>query len=162
MAIGWLSGHASHGGTGPLLGRFALVVIAPLIVGVAIRSERRARRLLTRVDPEREGLAALLVALLVYAALSGTSGAGDLGSALAAAVVLLIVSSVAGELWHRHADRPAAAVPGALAIAMRDFAVAAALAAQAFGPRAAAVPGVYGVLMLIAGSIAAGRFARLS
>jgi predicted Na+-dependent transporter len=42
---------------------------------------------------------------------------------------------------------------------MRDFAVAAALATQAFGTAAAAVPGVYGVVMLVAGAIAAGRLA---
>ncbi|MGI9183613.1 MAG: hypothetical protein ACR2GZ_01400 [Solirubrobacteraceae bacterium] len=43
---------------------------------------------------------------------------------------------------------------------MRDFAVAAALAAQAFGPRTAAVPGVYGVVMLVAGAVVAGRLGR--
>jgi predicted Na+-dependent transporter len=42
---------------------------------------------------------------------------------------------------------------------MRDFAVAAALATQAFGPGAGVVPGVYGVVMLLAGTIAAGRLA---
>jgi predicted Na+-dependent transporter len=52
------------------------------------------------------------------------------------------------------------AIPGALTIAMRDFAVAAALAAQAFGPRAGVVPGVYGVVMLLAGSAGAGLLAR--
>lgn len=49
-------------------------------------------------------------------------------------------------------------MPGALTIGMRDFAVAAALASQAFGTRASAVPGVYGVLMLLAGAAAAGRW----
>jgi predicted Na+-dependent transporter len=43
---------------------------------------------------------------------------------------------------------------------MRDFAVAAALATQAFGSGAGAVPGVYGVMMLIAGAIAASRLSR--
>jgi predicted Na+-dependent transporter len=38
---------------------------------------------------------------------------------------------------------------------MRDFAVAAALAAKAFGPPAAAVAGVYGVLVLVAGAVVA-------
>jgi hypothetical protein len=38
---------------------------------------------------------------------------------------------------------------------LRDFAVAAALAGQAFGPAAATVPGVYGVLMLLVGAAAA-------
>jgi predicted Na+-dependent transporter len=44
---------------------------------------------------------------------------------------------------------------GALVIELRDFAVAAALAAQAFGPPAATVSAVYGVLMLLLGAAAA-------
>ena len=42
----------------------------------------------------------------------------------------------------------------ALAIWLRDFAVAATLATQAFGTQAATVGGIYGVLMLIAGALA--------
>ena len=49
----------------------------------------------------------------------------------------------------------------ALTIAMRDFAVAAALAAAAFGPRAAQVAGIYGTLMLIAGATATTVVRRL-
>jgi hypothetical protein len=43
---------------------------------------------------------------------------------------------------------------------LRDVAVAATLAEQAFGTQAAVVPGVFGVLVLLAGSIAATAFAR--
>jgi len=156
LAIGVLAGHPVHGGTGHLLGRFALVVIAPLVAGVAIRS------VVPRIanwDPEREGIAALVLAALVYAALSGTAGAHGLAVALAASLAFLAVSALLGEIWHRTAPRPVA-VPGALCVAMRDFAVAAALASQAFGPRATAVPGVYGVVMLVAGSAATTRLAR--
>ena len=42
-----------------------------------------------------------------------------------------------------------------LPAAMRDFAVAAGIAAAAFGPAAAAPLGAYGVLVLLAGSLAA-------
>ena len=42
-----------------------------------------------------------------------------------------------------------------LPVAMRDFAVAAGIAAAAFGPAAAAPLGAYGVLVLLAGSLAA-------
>ena len=75
--------------------------------------------------------------------------------------IFLLCSAALGELWRRRAPGPAA-VPGALAIAMRDFAVAAALATQAFGAGAAAVPGVYGVIMLVGGTIAAGRLSGRS
>jgi hypothetical protein len=43
---------------------------------------------------------------------------------------------------------------GALVIELRDFAVAAALATQAFDSPAATVAGVYGVLMLLLGAAA--------
>lgn len=153
-AIALLAGHSGHGGTGHLLGRFALVVIVPLAVGTLVRTAVPA---IASADREREGVAALTVAVLVYAALSGTAGAHGLAPALLAALIFLLVSGLLGELWRRRTAPGTAAVPGALAIGMRDFAVAAALGAQAFGPRAAAVPGVYGVIMLVAGAIAAGR-----
>lgn len=157
LLIGVLAGTSGHGGGGgALLGRFALVVIVPLIAGVAARTLRPG---LAAVDGERDGIAALTVVALVYAALSGTEGAHGLGAALAAALIFLLVSGLLGELWRRRTSPGAAAIPGALAIGMRDFAVAAALAAQAFGPRAAAVPGVYGVAMLVAGAITASRIA---
>jgi BASS family bile acid:Na+ symporter len=156
VAIGAIAGHDGHGSTGALLGRFALVVILPLVVGVVIRTLRPA---VASYDHEREGVAALTVAVLVYAALSGAGGAHGLASALLAAVLFLLVSGLLGELWRRRMAPGPTAVPGALAIGMRDFAVAAALAVQAFGPRAAAVPGVYGVVMLVAGTIVARRLA---
>jgi len=199
VAIGWLAGghgHA-HGGSGRLLARFALVVLAPLCAGVVVRSARVSRAWLADRDDERDGIAALAVIVLVYAALSGTHGAHGLGSALAASVCFCAGSALLGWAWHARASRDpataapgsapdratavpgsapdrvtavpgnapdrvtavpgnapdrATAVPGALAIGMRDFAVAAALASQAFGTRAAAVPGVYGVVMLVAGT----------
>jgi predicted Na+-dependent transporter len=156
LVIGALGGSAAHADPAPLLARFALVVILPLLVGVSARSRWPQA---AAADPEREGVAALTVAALIYAALSGTRGAHHLAAALLASLAFLALSAVPAELWRRRA-RPATAVPGALAIAMRDFAVAAALATQAFGPGAGAVPGVYGVAMLVAGTIAAGRMAR--
>ena len=153
LVVGAVAGGSSHAGPAALLVRFALVVIVPLAVGVALRSRRPE---LECLDAEREGVAAVTVAVLVYAALSGSQGAHHLGGAVLASGIFLLCSAALGELWRRRAPAPAA-VPGALAIAMRDFAVAAALATQAFGAGAAAVPGVYGVIMLIGGTVAAGR-----
>jgi len=155
VAIGALAGHSGPGSPGHLLVRFALVVIVPLAAGVVIRSVPPAGRRLAALDGEREGVGALAVAALVYAALSGTRGVHGLAAAVLASALFLAVSAGLGELWRRRAVAGGGvdtAIPGALAIAMRDFAVAAALASQAFGNRAAAVPGVYGVLMLLAGS----------
>jgi predicted Na+-dependent transporter len=160
LAIGWLSGSAGHVSSGYLLGRFALVVLVPLLVGVAARSRSAiARRLATdEAEASREGVAALTVAVLVYAALSGTRGAHHLGAALLASLAFLTVCACLAELWRRVDGRRASAIPGAFTIAMRDFAVAAALATQAFGTAVGVVPGVYGVVMLVAAAIAAGRF----
>ncbi len=153
-AIGWLAGgHAAAGGATALLGRFALVVLAPLAIGVAIRSARAPDRWLRDRDEQRDGVAALAVIALVYASLSGTHGAHGLAPALLASLAFGAGSALLGWLWHaRLAPAAELAVPGALAIAMRDFAVAAALATQAFGTRAATVPGVYGVVILVAGA----------
>ena len=43
-----------------------------------------------------------------------------------------------------------------LTTSMRDFAIAAGLAAAAFGPAAAAPLGLYGILVLVGGTAAAG------
>jgi hypothetical protein len=48
-----------------------------------------------------------------------------------------------------------------LPVALRDFAVAAGIAAAAFGPAAAAPLGAYGVLVLLAGSAAPALRGRL-
>jgi predicted Na+-dependent transporter len=157
VAIGWLSHSAAHVSSGHLLGRFALVVLVPLLAGVAARSRPALAKRLAAADAEREGLAALVVAVLVYAALSGTHGAHHLGAALLASLAFLVVSACLAELWRRTDAPRTSAIPGAFTIAMRDFAVAAALASQAFGTGAGAVPGVYGVVMLVAAAIAAGR-----
>jgi BASS family bile acid:Na+ symporter len=162
VAIGWLSGSAVHVSSGHLLGRFALVVLVPLLVGVALRSRGALAQRLAKadVDDAREGVAALTVAVLVYAALSGTHGAHHLGAALLASAAFLIVCACLAQLWRCIDGRQTSAIPGAFTIAMRDFAVAAALATQAFGTAAGAVPGVYGVVMLVTAAIAAGRFSR--
>jgi BASS family bile acid:Na+ symporter len=159
LALGALSSSTVHVSSVHLLGRFALVVIIPLAVGVAVRSRSVWATRLAALDPPREGLAALTVAVLVYAALSGAHGAHHLGAALLASVAFLLVCGLLAAGWRRLAGARASALPGALSIAMRDFAVAAALATQAFGPGAGVVPGVYGVVMLLAGTIAAGRLA---
>jgi predicted Na+-dependent transporter len=158
VAIGWLSGSSVHVSSGHLLLRFALVVLVPLLVGVAARSKRALAERLAAADAEREGIGALTVVVLVYAALSGTHGAHHLGAALLASVAFLIVCAFLAGLWQSIDERGTSAIPGAFTIAMRDFAVAAALATQAFGTAAGAVPGVYGVVMLVAAAIAAGRF----
>jgi BASS family bile acid:Na+ symporter len=150
------AGDGAHASAGALLGRFALVVLVPLALGQLVRALRPA---VARAEPAFGAAGAVIVAALVYAALSGVSGAHDLGTATLAAVLFLVlgaaVAFAVGRVVSR-ADRAATLLTAGL----RDFAVAAAIAAQAFGPRAATVAGVYGVAMLLVGAVAASALRR--
>jgi predicted Na+-dependent transporter len=139
------AGHAAH--VLPLLARFGLVVMLPLVVGLLARG---ARPELARHEAELSVASSVAVVLLVYASLSDAHG-GDLASAALVSAAFLALSAAlavgAVRAFGQHFDRSLA-----LAIGMRDFAVAAALAAGAFGTGAAHVAGVYGVLMLLTGA----------
>jgi bile acid:Na+ symporter, BASS family len=138
-------GHATHGADVlPLMGRFALVVIVPLIVGLAVRA--RMPRLSER-ESELSAASTLIVAILVFASLSGTR-AGAVAGALAVSVAFLAFSGVVALLALRLLRARADPRLG-FTIGMRDFAVASALAASAFGHPATQVAGVYGAVMLI-------------
>ncbi len=77
-----------------------------------------------------------------------------LGPALLGSVAFLVISAVFALLGMSLAGRTyRKSMP--FVIGTRDFAVAAALASEAFGPSAATVAGVYGVLMLILGAAVA-------
>jgi bile acid:Na+ symporter, BASS family len=138
-----------------LLGRFALIVLLPFLAGIGIRALIPG---LARRDAEISLGSTLILLLLIFASLTVT-GAATLGSALLVSAAFLSLSAVVAWVTQRtlsHRLDP----PLALTIGMRDFAVAAALAAAAFGPRAAQVAGVYGTLMLIAAAIVSALMRR--
>jgi bile acid:Na+ symporter, BASS family len=148
--LGLLAGADADVAVGELVVRFALVVLLPLALGLAARVRFAAveshERTLTAA-------AAVIVVVLVYAAMSGSADEGGLASALAASALFLALSGLPVAAWVRFAPSELRAT-GALVIGLRDFAVAAALAVQAFGPAAGRVAGIYGVLMLVAGAAA--------
>ncbi len=156
LAVALLAGGDAHVSALHLLSRFAIVVLVPLALGIVVRARRPS---VQRIDGELASGSTLVVVALVYAALSGVGTGGDIAGALAASAIFLLASSAFGLLWWRSAPS-ASGVPGAFAISLRDFAVAAALAVQSFGSAAGAVPGIYGVLMLVLGSVASGRIRR--
>jgi len=158
VLLGALAGGTSDVAAGALVGRFALVVLLPLVAGLALRA---AMPRLEHAEAELGGLATLAVVVLVYAAMSGAGEGGDLVPAAAASALFLAAAALPAAAWIALAPRDLRAT-GALVIELRDFAVAAALAAQAFGPAAATVAGVYGVLMLLLGAAAAHTLPRLS
>jgi bile acid:Na+ symporter, BASS family len=140
-----------------LVGRFALVVLLPLVAGLALRG--LAPRL-QEAEGELAGLAALTLVVLVYAAMSGAGEGGWLLSAALASTLFLVVSAAPVAAWILFASGELR-VTGAFVIELRDFAVAAALAAEAFGTPAATLAGVYGVLMLLVGAAAAQLLPKL-
>ena len=158
LAITLIAGAAAHASATHLLARFALVVLVPLAIGVLARALRPS---IERIDAEVASASTLTVVALVYAALSGVGSGGDIAEAVLASAAFLAASTAVGAAWWRRAPA-ASAIPGAFAISLRDFAVAAALAVQAFGSAAGTVPGIYGVLMLVLGSVASGRIRRVA
>jgi predicted Na+-dependent transporter len=133
---------------GALLGTLALIVALPLAAGVAVRARwspgpraDAAVRLVT--------VAALLVLLWQVASQIRL----DLAYLRVIAALLGFLAASAG-LGALLAVRlgPRRGVAVLLPVAMRDFAVAAGIAAAAAGPAAAAPLGGYGVLVLLAGA----------
>lgn len=155
--LGLLAGAGSDVAVGELVARFALVVLLPLVVGLALRARLSG---LEKYEGELTGAAAVTVAVLVYAAMSGAADDGGLLEALGASALFLALAGLPAAAWARFAA-PELRITGALVIGLRDFAVAAALAVQAFGPAAGTVAGVYGVLMLLVGAAAAQLLPRL-
>ncbi|HEY7015974.1 MAG TPA: hypothetical protein VH480_24620 [Streptosporangiaceae bacterium] len=132
-----------------LLATLALVVALPLAVGCAVRTidpfGGRERSLISVL-----GVLSLLVLLwLVASQLRLHASDGWVAVAL---VAFLAGSSVLGWLLSRGAPGPQRTAL-LLPTAMRDFAVAAGIAASAFGAAAAAPLGIYGVLVLVFGAV---------
>ena len=151
LLLGALAGADADVAVGELVGRFSLVVLVPLAAGLLIRAGSPG---LDRAEPQLAGLATLALVVLVYAAMSGAGEGSELLEAAAASALFLAATAALVACWVVLAPTELRAT-GALVIELRDFAVAAALAGQAFGPSAATVSGVYGVLMLLLGAAAA-------
>jgi predicted Na+-dependent transporter len=134
-----------------LIVRFALVVLLPLAARLGVRALVPH---LEKAEEQLGGLAAIVLVVLVYAAMSAADQDAELLSATLASILFLIVSALPVLAWIGLAGRESR-LTGAFVIGLRDFAVAAALATQAFGSSAATVAGVYGVLMLLLGAAAA-------
>ncbi len=151
LILGIVAQTTGHAGSLSLLGRFGLVVIAPLAAGLLLRGGRPA---IARADGLLNGLSSLTGCLLLYVALSGARGGHQLLADAIASLLFVILAGLVALVARRMAgDMDAVAV--LLATWLRDFAVAAALASQAFGPAAAGVAGIYGALMLFTGAATA-------
>lgn len=145
------AGHAAIR-PGHIIGSLALIVALPLAAGIALRSR-------ISLTPRGER-AATMTSVAAVAALVALIAAEIHLSAryLLVALALLMFlagSALAGRLVGVRTRRPAA-VAVLLTTSMRDFAIAAGLAAAAFGTAAAAPLGLYGIFVLVWGTAAAG------
>jgi predicted Na+-dependent transporter len=156
--------------SGGIIANLALVVALPLAVGLAARAcaeaprrDAPAGRLLaaTRVlATARADRVAARTALAAVAALVALIAAevhlSTAYLAVAAALLLFLLgSALIGRLLGARTPRPTGTAL-LLTTSMRDFAIAAGLAAAAFGPAAAAPLGLYGIAVLIWGTAVAG------
>jgi predicted Na+-dependent transporter len=147
--LGLLGAHATTSQLG-LLATLALVVALPLLAGSATRTldplggrEQAPLRLL--------GLVSLLVLLWEVASELHL----QVSDARMVAALVLYLACAAGLGWLLGIGvRPARRTAVLLPTAMRDFAVAAGIAASAFGAPAAAPLGIYGILVLVFGAVA--------
>lgn len=140
-----------HGSGLHLLGRFSLVVLLPLAAGLLLRGTCPH---LARTNGALNGVSALTVCVLLYASLSAVTGGARLAQELISCLAFMLA---AGAVALAAVRLRSAADPAAIALTtwLRDFAVAAALATQAFGAAAGSVAGIYGAVMLLTGTITA-------
>ena len=148
-------GHAGSAATGIVV-NLALVVALPLAAGIALRDRVRAT---ARAERAASRTAVFAVAALVALIAAEVHLSASYASVAASLAVFLLGSALVGWLLGTRAPRRLAAAL-LLTTSMRDFAIAAAMATAAFGPPAAAPLGLYGILVLIWGTAAAGVLRR--
>jgi predicted Na+-dependent transporter len=172
--------QAAHATFSPvtIIADLALVVALPLALGIAFRVVALrvvARRVVapavlpvSRAETIASRTALFAVAALVALIASEVHLSAAYLPAAAALLVFLAASAMLGNLLgmpvpdRRRAwriTRPSATAL-LLTTSMRDFAIAAALATAAFGAESAAPLGVYGILVLLWGTAAAGHLRR--
>jgi predicted Na+-dependent transporter len=139
-----------------ILVNLLLVVAVPLAAGLTLRA-------LTPIGPRVEHAAMITVTVVVACLVALIAAEIHLSSryvsVAGALVVFLAASACIGSVLGRGARRPVRSAT-LLTTSMRDFAIAAGLAAAAFGPAAAAPLGLYGILVLVWGTAVAGTLRR--
>ena len=141
-----------------VIANLAVVVALPLAAGIALRCLIPVTaRVLAADGAQRAASVTAIAAVAVLVALVAAEVqlSASYGAVAAALALFLAGSVVVGRLLGARSARPAGSAL-LLTTSMRDFAIAAALAAAAFGPAAAAPLGLYGVAVLIWGTAAAG------
>ena len=139
-----------------ILVNLLLVVALPLAAGLTLRA---LTPIGARVERAAMTTVTVVVACLVALIAAEVHLSSRYVSVAAALVVFLAASACIGSALGRGARRPVWSAT-LLTTSMRDFAIAAGLAAAAFGPAAAAPLGLYGILVLVWGTAVAGTLRR--
>jgi predicted Na+-dependent transporter len=149
-----LSLEAGHVSVHPasILANLALVVVLPLAAGILVG---RITSLDSRAERAANVTAIAAVAGLVALIAAEVHLSRPYFAVTLALATFLIASALVGALLGAPTDRRVRRAI-LLTTSMRDFAVAADLASSAFGPAAAAPLGLYGILVLVWGTAAAG------
>jgi hypothetical protein len=140
--------HSSASQLG-LLGTLALVVALPLVAGSAMRT---LDPLNGREQPLVRVLGTVSLLVLLWEVASELHLQASDARVAAALLLYLAGGTVLG--WLLATGVPARRIAIVLPTAMRDFAVAAGIATSAFGAAAAAPLGIYGILVLLFGTVA--------
>lgn len=138
-----------------ILGSLLLVVGLPLAVGMALRAYWPRAQVLGVAG--RGGSVATVVVLVWLVASQASLSLGYVRVVLALVVVAAGAAALGWSVGWGLARRWRLGL--GLPVAMRDFAVAAGIATVAFGPKAAAPLGVYGIVVMLLGAGVA-RWAR--
>jgi len=144
--------HDAHIDAMHVLTNLVIVVGIPLTLGVLLAATNRLRpRIITVAERIAVGSLAGLVLLVAGEVHLGADYVG----VLLAVVIIVGVSALLGSAIGCKASRETS-TSLLLTMSMRDFAIAAGLAATAFGPQAVAPLGLYGVLVIFWGTAVAG------
>jgi BASS family bile acid:Na+ symporter len=160
LAAPILTLEAGQAGFSPagVIENLAVVVALPLAAGIALRSwpSPVSRALATgRAETVAARTALAAVAALVALVAAEVHLSASYAAVAGALALFLAASAVIGRVLGVRSARPTGSAL-LLTTSMRDFAIAAALAAAAFGPQAAAPLGLYGIAVLVWGTAAAG------
>jgi predicted Na+-dependent transporter len=129
-----------------LLTELALVVVVPFAAGVAVRSSVPAR-LVARAPR----VATIAVSVLVWLVASTARLSSAYIGVVVALAVVIVVGAFLGSWIARFVDLTAG-TSVVFAASMRDFAIAAGIVTAAFGARAAAPLGLYGIMVMLWGT----------
>jgi predicted Na+-dependent transporter len=151
LEAGGTSVHPAH-----IIVNLVLVVALPLVAGLGLRA---AKPLGPQVERFAMHTATVSVAGLVGLIAAEIHFSARYVAVSGALLLFLAGSALVGKLVGRGSS-PLAATAMLLTASMRDFAIAAGLAAAAFGAKAAAPLGLYGILVLVWGTGAAGTLRR--